>query len=60
MNNFILFIHNAQRVVLNKNILYIKVTEFDNPNLSKDSRISPSILLKLNGIINIKRIIFKY
>jgi hypothetical protein len=43
-----------------KNTLYIKVTEFDNPDLNTTSRTSPNILLKLSGNITFKKIITTY
>lgn len=47
-------------ISLVKNILYIKVSEFNNPDFNKESRISPNILLKLSGNIRFKKIIIKY
>ncbi|WP_322926058.1 hypothetical protein [Chryseobacterium sp. MHB01] len=43
-----------------KNVLYVKVKEFENPDLSKTSRISPDILLKLNEKLDIKEVIIQY
>lgn len=43
-----------------KNILYIKVKEFQNPDFMVTSRISPNILLKLNEKLDIKKVIIKY
>ncbi|MFC3159305.1 hypothetical protein SAMN05443633_103225 [Chryseobacterium arachidis] len=45
---------------LDKNILYVKISEFDNPDLSKTNRTSPNILLKLNGNITFNKVIIKY
>jgi hypothetical protein len=50
----------VDKISLDKNILYIKVSEFDNPDFNKSSRTSPNILLKLIGNINFKKIIIKY
>jgi len=47
-------------ISLDKNILYVKITEFDNPDFNKSSRISPNILLKLTGNITFKNITLKY
>ena len=47
-------------ISLIKNILYIKVSEFDNPDFKKTNRASPNILLKLNENITFKKIIIKY
>jgi len=47
-------------IVLQNNKLYIKVSEFQNPDFSKTSRISPNILLKLNGKLNVKDVVIKY
>lgn len=49
-----------EKISLDKNILYIKITEFDNPDFNKSSRISPNILLKLTGNITLKKITIKY
>ncbi|WP_415328874.1 hypothetical protein [Chryseobacterium sp. MMS23-Vi53] len=49
-----------ENINLNKNILYIKIKEFENPDFSKRSRISPNILLKLLDRILIKKIIMKH
>lgn len=49
-----------EKVSLDNNILYIKVTEFDNPGFSKTNRVSPNILLKLTGNITFKKITIKY
>lgn len=43
-----------------KNVLYVKVKEFENPNVSKTRRISPDILLKLNEKLDIKEVIIQY
>lgn len=48
------------KISLKKNTLYIKVTEFNNPDFGKTARTSPNILLKLNGNITFKKITFKY
>ncbi|WP_233111880.1 hypothetical protein [Chryseobacterium gwangjuense] len=49
-----------EKISLDKNILYVKITEFDNPDFNKSSRISPNILLKLTGNITFKKITLKY
>lgn len=51
---------SINKISLIKNILYIQVTEFDNPDFQKTNRTSPNILLKLSGTINIKKIITQY
>jgi hypothetical protein len=43
-----------------KNTLYIKITEFDNPDFNTTSRTSPNILLKLSGNITFKKITITY
>lgn len=49
-----------EKVSLDNNILYIKVTEFDNPDFNKTNRVSPNILLKLTGKITFKNITITY
>lgn len=49
-----------KKISLDNNILYIKVTEFDNPDFSKTNRLSPNILLKLTGNITFKKITITY
>lgn len=49
-----------EEISLNKNILYLKVKEFDNPDFDKSSRKRPDIFLKLNGNIKFKKVITKY
>ncbi|WEK68240.1 MAG: hypothetical protein P0Y62_10195 [Candidatus Chryseobacterium colombiense] len=49
-----------EKISLDKNILYIKVTRFDNPDFARANRVSPNILLKLTGNITIKKITIKY
>lgn len=49
-----------EKISLDKNILYVKITEFDNPDFNESSRISPNILLKLEGNIAFKKITIKY
>ncbi|GAA5097009.1 hypothetical protein GCM10023210_31510 [Chryseobacterium ginsengisoli] len=51
---------SIDKISLIKNILYINVSEFDNPDFTKTARISPNILLKLNGNITFRKIILKY
>lgn len=51
---------SIDKISLIKNILYINVSEFDNPDFTKTARISPNILLKLNGNITFRKIIIKY
>ncbi|VXB30580.1 MULTISPECIES: hypothetical protein [Chryseobacterium] len=51
---------SIDKISLIKNTLYIKVTEFDNPDFQKASRVSPNILLKLSGNINFKNITTQY
>lgn len=51
---------SIDKISLNKNILYIKVTEFNNPDFRKENRSSPNVLLKLAGNIKFKKIIIKY
>lgn len=49
-----------EKISLDKNILYVKVTGFDNPDVSKLNRASPNILLKLAGNITFKKTTIKY
>lgn len=51
---------SIDKISLIKNTLYIKVTEFDNPDFQKASRVSPNVLLKLSGNINFKNITTQY
>lgn len=51
---------SIDKISLIKNTLYIKVTEFDNPDFQKTNRVSPNILLKLSGNINFTNIITQY
>lgn len=46
-------------VSFHKNVLYVKVKEFENLDLSKASRITPNILLKLNEKLDIKEVIIQ-
>ncbi|WP_307455838.1 hypothetical protein [Chryseobacterium sp. SORGH_AS_0447] len=48
-----------ESVIVDKDILYITVTPFDNPNFSKKSRLSPNILLKLTGNVSFKKVTIK-
>ncbi|WBV61758.1 hypothetical protein PFY12_06450 [Chryseobacterium camelliae] len=50
----------VEKISLDKNILYVKIKEFDNPDFSKTSRVSPNILLKLTGNITFKKLTIKY
>ncbi len=47
-------------VSFHKNVLYVKVKEFENPDFDKANRISPNILLKLNEKLAIKKVIVQY
>lgn len=49
-----------KKISLENNILYIKVTKFDNPDFSKTNKVSPNTLLKLTGNITFKKITIKY
>lgn len=51
---------SIDKISLIKNTLYIKVTEFDNPDFQKASRVSPNILLKLSGNVKFKKITTQY
>lgn len=51
---------SIDKISLINNTLYIKVTEFDNPDFQKTNRVSPNILLKLLGNINFTNIITQY
>lgn len=46
-------------VIVDKDILYVTVTPFDNPDFSKKSRLSPNILLKLTGNVSFKKVTIK-
>lgn len=43
-----------------KNTLYVNVKEFQNPESTLSSRISPNILLKLNEKLDIQKVIIQY
>ncbi len=47
-------------ISLDHNTLYIKISEFDNPDFKNASRVSPNILLKLSGRVNFKNVITIY
>lgn len=47
-------------ISLDHDTLYIKISELDNPDFKKASRVSPDILLKLTGNVNFKKIITTY
>lgn len=49
-----------EEISLNKNILYLKVKEFDNPDFEKLNRKAPTIFLKLSGNISFKKVVTKY
>ncbi|MEG2077701.1 hypothetical protein [Chryseobacterium sp.] len=49
-----------EEISLNKNILYLKVKEFYNPDFEKSTRKPPNVLLKLNGNVRFKKVITKY
>ncbi|MEC3875700.1 hypothetical protein [Chryseobacterium salviniae] len=58
-------LRNSNDVLINsvsiqKNELYVKIKEFQNPDLNKTSRISPNILLKLNEKLDIKKVTIQY
>uniref|UniRef100_A0AAU6WQG4 Hsp20/alpha crystallin family protein n=1 Tax=Chryseobacterium endophyticum TaxID=1854762 RepID=A0AAU6WQG4_9FLAO len=50
---------SVESVVLNKDILYVQVKAFENPDFRKESRFSPNILLKLKGKVSFKKITIK-
>ncbi len=43
-------------IILDRNILILKIKPFDNPDFGRNSRSKPSILLKLKGNIQFKNI----
>lgn len=47
---------SVESIILDKDILYIKVKAFENPDFRPESRFSPNILLKLTGRIIFKKI----
>lgn len=47
-------------VLMKNNALYIKVAEFNNPEMEKQSRHSPSILIKISKKIKPTKIIIEY
>ena len=49
-----------EKISLDKNTLYIKVTGYDNPDFVRTNRVSPNILLKLTRNITFKKITIKY
>lgn len=49
-----------EKISVDRNILYVKIAGFDNPDFSKTSRVSPNILLKLTGNIIFKKVTIKY
>ncbi|WP_294219844.1 hypothetical protein [uncultured Chryseobacterium sp.] len=50
---------SVESVVLNKDILFVQVKAFENPDFRKESRFSPNILLKLKGKVSFKKITIK-
>lgn len=46
---------SVESVTLNKDILYIQLKAFENPDFKKESRFSPNILLKLTGRVAFKK-----
>lgn len=51
---------SVETMTLNNETLYVKVKAFNNPNISKTSRTSPNILLKLLKKVSPKKIITQY
>ena len=47
-----------EEMYLQNDILYIKVIEFENPQLAKSNRVAPDILVKLLKKVSIKTITF--
>ena len=45
-----------EKMYLQNDILFINVKEFDNPQLAKDNRLAPNILVKLLKNVSIKTI----
>ena len=45
-----------EKMYLQNDILFINVKEFDNPQLAKDDRVAPNILVKLLKNVSIKTI----
>ena len=49
----------VESVILDKDILYVTVLPFDNPDFDKKSRFSPNVLLKLTGHVLFKKVTIK-
>ncbi|KAA0130532.1 hypothetical protein FY557_02065 [Chryseobacterium sp. SN22] len=50
---------SVESIILDKDILYIKVKAFENPDFRPESRLSPNILLKLTGRVTFKKVTVK-
>lgn len=51
---------SVDAITFDKNTLYIKVKEFNNPDFNEKSRIPPDILLKLNENLSVKKVTIQY
>ncbi|HAO08501.1 MAG TPA: hypothetical protein DCQ50_16315 [Chryseobacterium sp.] len=51
---------SIEAITFDKNTLYIKVKEFNNPDFNEKSRIPPDILLKLNENLSVKKVNIQY
>lgn len=49
-----------KEILLSDNIVYIKVKEFNNPEVSQSSRKSPNVIVKLLKKVDSKKIIINY
>ena len=50
----------VEKMILDKETLYVKVKAFNNPNFSQTSRISPNIILIILKKLSVKKIITQY
>lgn len=50
---------SVESIILDKDILYIKVKAFENLDFRPESRLSPNILLKLTGRVTFKKVTVK-
>ncbi len=51
---------SIEAITFDKNTLYIKIKEFNNPDFNEKRRIPPDILLKLNENLSVKKVNIQY
>lgn len=49
-----------KEILLSDDVVYVEVKEFDNPEVSQSSRISPNVLVRILKKVNPKKIITNY